>query len=90
MEKNGTPSLNNVNGYSNRNAVSNTTIRAQFVRNSQQQQYSSYQQQQQPPPPLYSQQPSFQIPPDMRQLEDNVIIRLPRGPDGSSGFMLKR
>lgn len=28
-------------------------------------------------------------PPEFRRLDDNVI-RLPRGPDGSSGFLLKR
>lgn len=27
--------------------------------------------------------------PELRRIEDNVI-RLPRGPDGSAGFMLKR
>lgn len=59
-----------------------------FVRNSQPQLYHSYQpshhlQQQQ------QQQLTIQISPEMRRIDENVI-RLPRGPDGTTGFMLKR
>lgn len=35
------------------------------------------------------QQLSFQAVPELRRIDDNVI-RLPRGPDGTTGFMLKR
>lgn len=38
---------------------------------------------------IRSQQSSFQATPEMRRIDDNVI-RLPRGPDGTAGFMLKR
>lgn len=77
-----------LNGYSNRNPMINST-RAQFVRNSQHPQFNSYPQ---PPLPplLQSQQASFQNASEIRRIEDNVIVRLPRGPDGSSGFLLKR
>lgn len=56
-----------------------------FVRNSQPQQYHSYQ----PSHQQIQQQPTFQISPEMRRVDEN-IIRLPRGPDGTTGFMLKR
>lgn len=91
-DKNGTSNINIVNGFSNRN-VSNQTNSVgnpprPNIRNSHPQQYHSYQtlhfQQQQ------LQQPSFQVQaPEMRRIDDNVI-RLPRGPDGTAGFMLKR
>lgn len=35
------------------------------------------------------QQPPLQVAPEIRRIDDNVI-RLPRGPDGTTGFMLKR
>lgn len=89
VDKNETASLIDINGYSNRNPVSNST-RAQFPRHSQHQQYSSYPQPPLPPAPYLQQQSSFQIPPETRRIEDSIIIRLPRGPDGSSGFLLKR
>lgn len=53
---------------------------------SQQQNYSNLHQQSTPSPSQYNQ---YQIPPEMRRIDENVI-RLPRGPDGSTGFMLKR
>lgn len=97
MDKNGVSNLSNINGIgsnSNRNMYSQTTSLAGnssrgFIRNSQPQpqpqQYQSYQ-------PSHQQQqqlPPFQLPPEMRRIDDNVI-RLPRGPDGTTGFMFKR
>lgn len=81
-QKNGTINVNQTNGCSNgiTNLVGNSP-RA-FVRNSQSQQYQTYQQSSQ------HHQPIFQLTPEMRRIEENVI-RLPRGP-GGPGFMLKR
>lgn len=39
--------------------------------------------------PLQSAQQSSQLQLEMRRIDDNVI-RLPRGPDGTAGFILKR
>lgn len=88
VEKNGTTNHNNINGYSNRNTANQTnpvgnSSRA-FVRTAQPQQYHSYQ-----PSHHLQQQPIFQISPEIRRVDENVI-RLPRGPDGTTGFMLKR
>lgn len=63
------------------NSVGNSS---RVVRTPQPQQYHSYQ-----PSHSLHQQPTFQISPEMRRVDENVI-RLPRGPDGSTGFMLKR
>lgn len=75
---------NIVNGYSIRNVLNPTNSMGNpsraNIRNFQPQQYHTFQQQQ---------QPSFQIAPEMRRIDDNVI-RLPRGPDGSTGFIFKR
>lgn len=85
-ERNGIPVINNVNGYLNRNipnqinSVGNPS-RAN-VRSSHPQQYHSY-------PSIQQQHPSYQLASDARRIDDNVI-RLPRGPDGTTGFMLKR
>lgn len=74
---------NIVNGYSNRTPVG--TSSGAIIRNQHQiQQYNSYQ-----PSHHQQQQIAFQISPEMRRIDENVI-RLPRGPDGTSGFMLKR
>lgn len=95
MDKNGISGLSNINGIgsnSNKNVYSQTTSLAGnssrgFIRNSQPQQYHSYQ-------PSHQQQPSsapFQLPSEMRRIDDNLItIRLPRGPDGTNGFIFKR
>lgn len=83
-DRNGTTNTNNMpinNGYSNRTLINHSTART-YARNHQSSQHPYQQQQQpafQPPPP----------PPEMRRIDDNVI-RLPRGPDGTSGFILKR
>lgn len=76
-----------MNGYSNRNLINSVgnSSRA-FVRNSQPQLYHSYQPSHHI---LQQQQHTFQISPEMRRIDENVI-RLPRGPDGTTGFMLKR
>lgn len=91
-DRNGSSNSNTnaVNGYANRNVLNNTNpvanpLRTQYARNQQHtQQYPSYQPSQYP-----YQQPAFQPLPEMRRIDDNVI-RLPHGPDGTTGFMLKR
>lgn len=80
-EKNGMPNVNSTNGYSSPNSIGNPS-RA-YVTRSPHYQPSHFQQQQQ------QQQISFQAVPELRRIDDNVI-RLPRGPDGTTGFMLKR
>lgn len=63
------------------NSVGNPVTR----RNPQPPQYHTYQ-----PSNHLQQQPTFQISPEIRRIDENVI-RLPRGPvPGSTGFMLKR
>lgn len=77
-ERNGLPNVNNTNGYSSQiNSIGNTSRAFVTTRS------PLYQQQQ------LQQQSSHQLAPEMRRIDDNVI-RLPRGPDGTAGFMLKR
>lgn len=66
--------ISNTNGYSSPINSVGSSSRAYATRSNQQQQ---------------QQQLSFQAVPELRRIDDNVI-RLPRGPDGTTGFMLKR
>lgn len=69
------------------NSVGNSS-RVNYVRNPVHQQYPTYQPSHHHQS-LPHQQHAFPIPPEMRRIDENVI-RLPRGPDGTTGFMLKR
>lgn len=82
-EKNGMPNVNNTNGYSNQINSAGSSSRP-YASRSLHYQPSNFQQQQQ-----QQQQLSYQSVPELRRIDDNVI-RLPRGPDGTTGFMLKR
>lgn len=75
-DKNGMPNVSNTNGYSTQINTAGTSSRPYATRS------LNLQQQQQ-------QKLSYQSVPELRRIDDNVI-RLPRGPDGTTGFMLKR
>lgn len=76
-EKNGMPNVSNTNGYSSQINSAGSSSRSYATRS------LNLQQQQQ------QQKSSYQSVPELRRIDDNVI-RLPRGPDGTTGFMLKR